>query len=194
MHTDTRTLLHVAEVPRMDLPRNRTNHCQNQSCSIVCALTLISCSCLPYDALNSSISFQALNRYLTLKLIWPGNSPSPSRCRCWAAVLQFVRSFTLENESFTVGFKNRKASTTKLIQKGKTNPELSEWGTNVKNSNANKGSHFDSCNSPYDCSSDDVSNCLAAIITWCVDQEKKSDHPQHQHLCRRHEFTHEKKF
>ena len=46
LHTDTDILYHMVIAPRPDLPRNRTNHCKNRSCTEVCVLTPTSSRCL----------------------------------------------------------------------------------------------------------------------------------------------------
>ena len=46
LHNYTNSLYQMTVVPRLDLPTNRTNHCENRSCSNICVLTPTSCSCL----------------------------------------------------------------------------------------------------------------------------------------------------
>ena len=48
LHEDINKLNQLAIISRRsDLPRNRTNHCDNQRCENVCVLTLTSFRCVP---------------------------------------------------------------------------------------------------------------------------------------------------
>ena len=46
LHTGVNPLWHLTIVPRLGLPTNRTNHCENQSCPNVCVLTPTSFKCV----------------------------------------------------------------------------------------------------------------------------------------------------
>ena len=75
LHTDmdTNLLFNLAIIvsPRPDLPRNRTNHCENHGCTKVCVLTRTSSRCVDWNGYNfRAYEFSGLDAIHVDWLIW----------------------------------------------------------------------------------------------------------------------------